>query len=156
MPAGPVIVPQRAHINLFNATALLSTNAAQWRLALMTSAWVPNDATDELFGDISSNEIAGANGYSSGGFALTGVTLSLVAGNVRFTSAQAQWTATGGSIAAWRRAALYYLGTVNGKLNPLLGHFLGDQTNIDVPATTVGNPLTITPNANGWVQSIRA
>jgi len=34
--------------------------------------------------------------------------------------------------------------------NPLIGYFLGDTTPADVPATTVGNPLTINCPANGW------
>jgi hypothetical protein len=34
-------------------------------------------------------------------------------------------------------------------VNPLVGYFLGDSTPADVPATTSGNTLTITPNASG-------
>jgi len=30
-----------------------------------------------------------------------------------------------------------------------VGHFLGDSTPADVPATTAGNTLTVTPNAAG-------
>lgn len=153
MPSGPFIFPDRAKLNMFNATNLLAANPALFRLALITSAWVPDNAANELFGDLSSNEIAGANGYSSGGIALSGVSLSLVSGVVRFTCASAQWTATGGSIAAWRRGVVYYLGTLNAKLNPIVGHFLGDAGNIDIPATTAGNPLTFTPNASGIMQA---
>lgn len=153
MAAGPFIFPDRAKLNFFNSTNLLAANSALFKLALITSAWAPAAATDEIFGDISANEIAGANGYSSGGIALTGVVLNQAGGVVRFTSAAAQWTATGGSIAAWRRGVVYYNGTLAGKVNPLIGHFLGDATPTDVPATTVGNPLTITMNANGILQA---
>lgn len=59
------------------------------------------------------------------------------------------WTASGGSIPAWRRGVVYYLGTLNGKVNPLVGHFLGDSTPADIPATTAGNQLIVTPNASG-------
>ena len=41
------------------------------------------------------------------------------------------------------------VGTLNGKVDPIVGYFLGDNTPADVPATTVGNTLTVTPNASG-------
>ena len=75
--------------------------------------------------------------------------LNQTAGTVKFTSAAFVWTASGGSIAAWRRGVVYYLGTLNGKVNPLVGHFLGDSTPADIPATTDTNTLTVTPNASG-------
>jgi hypothetical protein len=80
---------------------------------------------------------------------LTGVSLTQTGGVVKFTAAPAIWTASGGNIPAWRRGWVYYNGTLNGKVNPVVGHFLGDATPADVPATTDGNDLTITPHANG-------
>lgn len=153
MASGPIIVPNKAKLNLVNATALLSAPAANWRLALVTSAWTPDntDTGNEVWADISANEIAAGNGYGAGGIALTGAALSLSGGTIKFTAAAAVWTASGGSIAAWRRGVLYYLGTLNGKVNPVLGHFLGDSTPADVPATTSGNTLTVTPNAAGFI-----
>jgi hypothetical protein len=59
------------------------------------------------------------------------------------------WTASGTGIPAWRYGVLYYLGTLNGKVNPLVGYFLGDSTPADVPLTTSTNTLTITPSASG-------
>lgn len=149
MAAGPYIFPNLAKLNLFNATNFLNANAANWKLALITSAWAPNDTTDELFSAASPNEIAAANGYSAGGIVLTGVVLSQAGGVVKFTANAAAWLATGGSIAAWRYGVLFYNGTLNGKTNPMLGRFLGDSTPADVPATTNGNTLTVTPNAAG-------
>lgn len=149
MAAGPFIFPDLAKLNFFNATNLIGANTANFKIALLTSSWTPNNSTNEIWGDISANEIAAANGYSAGGGALTGVALSQTGGVVKFTSNAFVWTATGGSIAAWRRGVVYYNGTLNGKVNPLVGHFLGDNTPADVPATTVGNTLTVTPNASG-------
>jgi hypothetical protein len=40
-------------------------------------------------------------------------------------------------------------GTLNAKVDPIVGYFLGDSTSADVPATTAGNTLTFTPNAAG-------
>lgn len=149
MAAGAFIIPDLAKLNLFNATGLLAANTANFRLALVTSAWAPNNGTDELWAVASGSELANGNGYTTGGLVLTGVVLSQSGGTVKFTCNADQWVASGGSIPAWRRGVLYYLGTLNGKVNPLVAHFLGDATNIDVPATTAGNSLTFVPNAAG-------
>jgi len=34
--------------------------------------------------------------------------------------------------------------------NPLVGYFVGDSTPADIPATTVGNTLTLTCPSGGW------
>lgn len=149
MAAGAFTFPNLAKLNFFSATNLLAANVANFKLALLASTWTPAPTTDEVFANVSANEIAAANGYSAGGIALTSVALSQTAGVVKFTSAAAQWTATGGSIAAWRYGMVYYNGTLNGKVNPIVGYFLGDSTPADVPATTVGNTLTVTPSASG-------
>ena len=148
MAAGPFVFPDLAKLNFFSATNLLAANTANFRLSLHTSTWAPNNATNEVFAD-ATNELLTANGYTAGGGALTGVALTQSAGTVKFTANAFVWTAAGGSIAAWRRGVVYYLGTLNGKINPIVGHFLGDSTPADIPATTSGNTLTVTPNASG-------
>jgi hypothetical protein len=150
MATGALVIPEKAILNMVNATALLSANAANFKLALVSSAWAPNNATAEVWADVSANEIAAGNGYTAGGAALTGVSLALAAGKAKFTANPVSWTGTGAGFPAWRRGVIYYNGTLNGKVNPIVGHFLGDDTPADVPATTPSNsPLTITPNAAG-------
>jgi hypothetical protein len=148
---GPFIVPNLAKLNLVNATDLLAATAANFRLALVASTWAPADSTDELWSTVSANEIANGNGYTTGGVAPTGIALSQSGGVVTFTFTSATWTASGTGIPAWRYGVLYYLGTLNGKVNPLVAHFLGDSTPADVPLTTSGNPLTITPSGSGVI-----
>lgn len=150
MPSGPYVFPFLAKLNFLTATNLLGANPANFKLLLLTNVFTPNDATDEVLADLN-NELAAGNGYSTGGIALTSVTLTQSGGTVKFTSAPAVWTAAGGSIPAWRYAYAYYNGTLNGKVKPLIGHFLGDNTPADVPATTNGNTLTVTQNAAGIV-----
>lgn len=152
MAAGNIIFPNLAKLNFFNATNLLAANPANFRLLLLSNLFAPDDTTDEVLADLS-NEIANGNGYTTGGNALSNVVLSQTAGVVKFTSDPVVWTASGGSIPAWRYGYFYYLGTLNSKVNPLLGHFLGDNTPADIPATTNGNTLTVTPNAAGIVQA---
>jgi len=151
MAAAAWVIPDLAKLNFFNATDLLNATAANFRIALVTSSYTPNNATDELWAVASGSELANGNGYTTGGIVPASVTLNQTAGTVKFTGNAVVWTASGSGIPAWRRAVLYYLGTLNGKVNPLVAHFLGDATNIDVPLTTSGNTITITPNASGII-----
>jgi hypothetical protein len=131
--------------------------SANLRMALVTSTYTPNvTATGHsLWSEVSGNEISGTNGYTTGGVALTG-TVAATAGNdgAKLSSGNAVWTASGGSIAAFRYAVLYYLGTLWSMTNPLIGYILCDNTPADIPATTNGNTLTITCPATGWFDSV--
>lgn len=151
MAAGPFVIENLPKLNLFNATNLLGATAANFRIALVTSSWTPAPTTDELWATVSGNEIANGNGYTTGGLVPGSAVLSQTAGVVKFTSSALVWTASGTGIPAWRYGVLYYLGTLNSKVNPLIAYFLGDSTPTDVPLTTAGNTLTITPNASGIV-----
>lgn len=148
MAAGAFIFPDLAKLNMSSATNLLNT-ANTFKLALVTSVWTPNNTTNEVWADVSANEIAAGSGYTAGGGTLTNDALTQTAGVVKFTSDAFVWTASGGSIPAWRRGVVYASGTLNGKVNPIVGYFLGDTTPADIPATTSGNTLTVTPNASG-------
>lgn len=149
MAAGAFVIPDLAKLNLFSATGLLQATAGNYRLALVTSSWTPVNSTDELWSVASGNELANGNGYTTGGINPGSITLNQTSGTVKFTGNAVVWTATGSGIPAWRRMVLYYLGTLNGKVNPILAHALGDSTPADIPLTTSGNTLTITPNASG-------
>lgn len=150
MAAGPFVVPDLAKLNLESLTNLLAATAANYRIALVASTWTPANSTDEVWATASGNEIAGGNGYTTGGVAVT-ATLNQTTGTVKFTTTAAGWTASGTGIPAWRRAVLYYAGTLNGKVNPIVAHCLGDSTPADVPLTTSGNTLLITPNTSGVI-----
>lgn len=149
MAAGAWVVPDKAKLNFFNATDLLGANAANFKMALVSSSWTPANSTDEVWADASGNEIANGNGYTTGGIALTSVALTQTSGTVKFTCANALWTASGSGILAHRRAVIYYSGTLNSKVNPIVCHALGDTTPADIPLTTAGNTLTWVTPANG-------
>jgi len=74
-------------------------------------------------------------------------------GVIKFTCSNLVWTASGGSIPAWRTMVVRASGTLNAKVGPLVGYLLGDSTNIDVPATTTGNTLTVSPSASGLISA---
>lgn len=125
---------------------------ATLKMALVASTWTP-DATvtgNGAYSDVSANEIANGNGYTTGGASLTSLASTAISGGYKLASADVTWTASGGNIPAWRYGVLYASGTFNGKTNPLVGYFLGDTTPADIPATTSGNTLTISCPANGW------
>lgn len=147
MAAGAFIFPDKAILNFFSETNLVNP-ANTFKITLHTSGWTPNVATNEVFADVT-NELSTANGYTAGGITLTGAALTQTSGVTKFTSAAAVWTASGGSIPAWRYAVVRAVGTLNGKVDPIVGYFLGDATPADVPATTDTNTLTITPHASG-------
>ena len=152
MAAGAFTFPQLAKLNMFEgATALLKNGSANYRLALVKSTWTPAPTTDEVWATLSANEIAtaGQTAYAAGGATLTSVALTQTGGVVKFTSAAQVWTADGTGIPAWRYMVIYYLGTLNGKVNPLVAYALGDSTPADVPLTSAPNTLTVTMNASG-------
>jgi len=122
------------------------------KIALVGSGYTP-DATNvgnSVWADVSASEIANGFGYTTGGATLVNDTVSTTTNGHKYDSDDPTWTASGGSIPAWRYGVLYVSGALWGKTNPLIGYFLGDTTPADVPATTNGNPLTLTVNAGGW------
>lgn len=132
--------------------SLQSLAGATVKLALVGSGYSPDDGTsgDSLWAAASGSEIANGNGYTTGGATLTGVAVGAIANGWKFDSDDVEWTASGGSIPAWRYGVLYVSGTLWGKTNPLIGYFVGDATPADVPATTDGNPLKVTAPSAGW------
>ncbi len=147
MASGPFVFFDKAKLNFFSATDLLNP-ANTFKITLHTSAWTPNNTTHEVFADVT-NELATGFGYTAGGITLANDALTQTAGVVKFTCDAAVWTAAGGSIPAWRYGVVRASGTLNGKVDPVVGYFLGDSAPADVPATTTGNTLTFTPNALG-------
>jgi hypothetical protein len=93
------------------------------------------------------NQHANANGYTTGGIALTSEVWTRSAGTLTFDCADVVWTASGGSIVC-RFAVIYALGTFNSIVDPLLCVSLLDITPADITVTT-GNTLTIQINASG-------
>lgn len=128
------------------------------KMALVSSAWTPNATAtgNSLWADVSANEIANGQGYTTGGNTLTGLAATVTAGNDGFYLAGTvpAWTATGTGIPAHRYYVMYVSGTVWGKVNPLIGYFVGDVTPADIPLTSSGNTLTITTPAPGWFDAI--
>jgi hypothetical protein len=94
------------------------------------------------------NEVSNANGYTTGGITLTGVTWNRSSGVATFDSNDVVWTATSSGITA-RYAVLVDLTATNDKL---IGYMLLDAAPANVTATA-GNTLTVSPHSTqGWFQ----
>jgi hypothetical protein len=99
-----------------------------------------------VYGDLT-NEHANANGYTTGGIALTNEVYTQTSGTATFDCDNVVWTASGGSIVA-RFAVIYVNATVNSIVKPLMCVSLLDTTPGDVTATN-GNTLTVAIHASG-------
>lgn len=130
MPAGNWTLTNEGRTKLLDGTFDIDSDSWKVALFLSTSNIGPASTTYAAL----TNEHANANGYTTGGIA---VTLNL-AGTTSVTvvfAANPVWTASGGSITA-RYAVLYEVG------GRVLAYCLLDNTPADV-TTTAGNTLTI-------------
>lgn len=77
------------------------------KLALVTSSYTPNRDTHDFWDDVSANELANGNGYTTGGATLTTLTWSYDAASdqVRLDCDDVTWTFTAGK--TWRYGVVY-------------------------------------------------
>lgn len=142
---------ESAKLYLADGTFDLDDNT-NWKCALFLSTSNANTlgGTNDVYADLT-NEHANANGYTTGGTAIT-PTWGQSGGTATFDSGDPVWTASGGSIVA-RFAVVYKNATVNLIVKPILCVSLLDTAPADVTATT-GNTLTLTMNVSGlWTLS---
>lgn len=136
MPAGAWTFTNAARTNLLNGTFDIDSDT--WRMALFQSTSNIGASSTNYAG--LTNEVANANGYTTGGIAIT---LTL-AGTTTVTvdiATDPVWTASGGSIVA-RFAVIYELS------GNVLCYCLLDDAPANVTATA-GNTLTVAASASG-------
>jgi putative effector of murein hydrolase len=136
MAAGAWTFPNSARTDMLNGTFDHDTDSFKVALFLSTSNI---GASSTTYAGVT-NEHSNANGYTTGGIAVT-LTLSGTTTVTVDFSTDPVWTASGGSITA-RFAVLY---EVSGRV---LCYCLLDSTPADVTATT-GNTLTVAAHASG-------
>lgn len=136
MAAGAWTFTNTGRTSLLNGTFDIDSDT--WRMALFTSSSNIGASTTTYAGV--TNEVANANGYTTGGIAIT-LTLSGTTTVTVDIATDPVWTASGGSITA-RFAAIYEVG------GNVLCYCLLDDAPADVTATA-GNTLTVAANASG-------
>ncbi|CAH1387024.1 hypothetical protein [Candidatus Nitrotoga sp. M5] len=148
MAVGTVTI-YRKNLDVLNMADLLGATV---KMALVKSTYTPDftNTGDSVWADISADEIANGNGYTTGGQALTTDVATAVTDGFKYSSDSPVWNATPSDIPVWRYAVMYVEGSLWGVTNPLVCAFLGDTTPADVPATSAGNPLTINTPTDGW------
>lgn len=86
--------------------------AGAFKCALLLDTWTPVTTAD-TWADISANEHANANGYTTGGEALTNIAFTNSSGTDTWNADDITWTALGGTIVALY-AVIYHVSS--GKL----------------------------------------
>jgi len=120
-----------------------------FKIALVTSSYTPSLTADDQWADISSYEVAGLYGYTTGGQALANISLTLAGSTVTWdNTVDPTWEASGGDLIA--RYAVIYDDTDANK-TPVC-YCLLDNTPADITVTD-GNSLIIQFNANGIFQA---
>ncbi len=95
-------------------------------------------ATNHLYGDISSNEVANGNGYSTGG-ATTTITDSTSGGVEKVLASDVTWTASGAGFGPFRYAVVYNT-TPTTPLKPLICWF---DYGSSISLSNVGDTFTV-------------
>ena len=142
-----------AVINIYPAFLLgegdgtFDMNGDTFNLALMGAAHSYNSAHDR-WSNVSANEIANGNGYTTGGLAIT-PSYTRNASVVTFDLTDAIWTASGAGITAYH-AVLRKVGTANGIVDALVATIiLNDSGGAQAVSATAGNEFRVLWNASG-------
>lgn len=123
-----------------------------FRVALVTSSYTL-DLTDDQWSEISGNEVANGDGYTTHGNALSSVTFTSSTDTHTWDCADFSWTASGSGITA-RFAVIVHDANGDNSLattDKVCAIALLDNTPADV-SRTAGQNLEIQHSANGIVQ----
>lgn len=116
------------------------------KMALVLSTSNFATAANNVYGDLT-NEVANANGYTTGGVAMTGGGWTRTTGTAKFTAAATAFSASGGDIVC-RAAVCYQNATVNTVVKALMCYSILDNTPGNTTITN-GTTLSIAMNASG-------
>lgn len=146
--AGKWKLYEAANLHLSDGTFDMDNASLGLTMALFLSAGNANTLSvgTGVYGDLTS-EHANANGYTTGGIALTNEVWTKSGSIATFDCDDVTWTASGGSIVA-RYAVIYCNATVNSIVKPLLCVCLLDTAPADITATN-GNTFKVTIGASG-------
>lgn len=130
-------------ITKYSHTHKILCGAGSWtdntiKLALVTSGYTFS-AAHTIWGDVSANEVATGDGYTTGGLTLTTSKTNAALDATDLTFSVLTKT--------FRGAVIYISGTVETLVNPVLFYILFDDTPGDI--VIQGNDFVISWNASG-------
>ncbi len=116
-------------LHQFDGSGLIDLDTDTIRIMLVRNSYIPSQATHEFRRDVT-DEVTGG-GYSSGGMAVTGLTLSLGGGTTNWTGNDVTWPQDAGGFLNARYGILYKDTTVDStrRLIAFL-NFGGNKTNV--------------------------
>lgn len=126
--------------NLINGSTLFDWDTDTIKVAILTSAYTPDQDAHDFWNDVSANE-ASASGYTAGGAALTTktVTYDTATNQIRLDADDVTWTS-----AVVGRYLVVYKDTGTASTSPLLGYY--DNAGADFGG---GSSLTVTWDSTG-------
>ena len=116
------------------------------KVALVTSSYTFDAAHDE-WADVSANEVAAGAGYTTGGIALSGKTVTLATTVAKYIADAPVWSSL---TKTFRFGVVYKVGSANGLTDPLICCILFDTTPANIVVTAAD--FTIQWNANGVIR----
>lgn len=125
------------------ATAGINWSSDTIKMALCTSAYVPNQDTDEFFSDIS-HELAASGGYSAGGATLASATVTYNTGTNQLILDAADTTISSLTPSAAFSIIVIYKSTGTGSTSPLIA-----WVNAGVNLDSTGHNFTMVWAATG-------
>lgn len=130
----------------YMADGTFDLNSNTFKASLHTSAFTPDLNADTVFADIGS-ELATANGYTAGGYTLANVVWTRSGATVKFDADNVNIAASGAGL-TFRYVVIRAVGTLNGRVDPVVGYLLLDSAPADV-TIAAGNTGVIEWNAAG-------
>jgi hypothetical protein len=129
--------------NQMNGTAVVDFNTDTIKVSLHTSSYTPSASADEYWDDVD-NEVTGDN-YTSGGSALTSLSLTESSGTITFDAADLTWSQDASGFDDARYAVLYK-DTGTDSTSPLIGY-----ADLGSDKTTVSGDYTLKWSTSGII-----
>ena len=130
-------------IKFLLAKKAIDFSADTFKIILMQSGFTFNKDTHEGYANVSASELGTGNGYTAGGFTLSGVTVTEDDTNDRCEVAwnNASWTASGGPIGPSPGAIIYDDTVTTPTADPVIGYidFGGNQSQAGGGVATISN-----------------
>jgi len=134
-------IANKARYELAHGRIDFSTDT--FKIILMASGFTFNPDTHHGYSDLSANELASGNGYSTGGNTLSGVSVTEDDSSDRteITWANTTWTASGGDIGPTPGAVIFDDTTTSPQADTIIGYidFGTEQTQVNGGVATIAN-----------------